>query len=528
MKSKLHPVPARLAWVALFAAAALAHAAPAAAQTTSADSAVARSRPPVQADPAREDDGPLLDAPVSRTEYLLGPGDRLGVAVVGEFNEVYTVTVTPEGSVLLPGIGITRVLGLNLEQAQDRIGTLVARFYRNVEVRVALTRVRVFNVFLAGDVENPGVRKASAATRASEVVGGIAGGVLRRGIVVRRANGDSLTVDMVRFLRAGDTGANPFLREGDAVIVPPLNRWVNVYGRVHFTGTYEYRDGETLGSLLASAGGYTPEAADTTLVVRTVNGEHRVYRLSRNDPALATFPVRPFDAVYVVGVGNFNVQPIALVQGEVLRPGVYPIRPDTTTVRELVAMAGGFTGRASLSQAVLDRRVTAVALADTTAAADQDPNSAEQRTRRAFNSEGTSRVVVDFERLFGPGGERFDQPVRDGDRLTVPERGADVSVRGAVATPGLVPFQEGMRAEHYIALAGWYSRRADVRNVVVVRARTGARLTPREVGTLQPGDVIVVPYREPRPWNDILTRGQLVVTTITSLVITAIAIIGRN
>jgi len=49
--------------------------------------------------------GPLVDAPVSRSAYRLGPGDVLSVAVFGEFSHVYTVPVTPEGTVVIPRWG---------------------------------------------------------------------------------------------------------------------------------------------------------------------------------------------------------------------------------------------------------------------------------------------------------------------------------------------------------------------------------------------------------------------------------------
>ncbi|HWK89032.1 MAG TPA: polysaccharide biosynthesis/export family protein, partial [Longimicrobium sp.] len=263
--------------LAVLAALALA-AAPAAAQTPPVGTPDSlRTLPQQGLAEAERVQGPLLDAPVSRTEYLLGPADEVDVALFGEINQVYTVVVTPEGSLLVPTVGIVRVLGLNLEQAEARVRAAVGRYYRNVDVRVALSRVRTFKVFLVGDVTTPGVRPATAATRLSEIVNAPrdGNGTRRRTVYLRRANGDSIDVDLARFFQLGDVTANPTLREGDALRVPRMDEVVQVQGRVVFDGAYQYRPGETLAQLLELANGgygFPADAADTLRLVRTSRG----------------------------------------------------------------------------------------------------------------------------------------------------------------------------------------------------------------------------------------------------------------
>jgi protein involved in polysaccharide export with SLBB domain len=251
------PVP-RCGRAFALCAAILLGAAPAHAQTTAGDSV----RAPRPAAAAAIGEGPLLDAPVSRTDYRLGAGDVLNVALFGDVAEVHAAQVSPEGTVVVPGMGSTRVLGLNVEQAEDRIRALVGRYYRNVEVAVSLARVRTFKVFVVGDVPNAGVRIASATTRVSELLPNFgAGAVRRRNITLRRAAGETVPVDLVRFTQAGDLSANPFMREGDALVVPTLDETVLVLGRVHFPAAYEFRQGESLAQLLSvvnGGGGFPP------------------------------------------------------------------------------------------------------------------------------------------------------------------------------------------------------------------------------------------------------------------------------
>lgn len=487
---------------------------------------------------------PLLDAPVSRTAYLLGPGDVLDVAVFGDVSFLRTLSVTPEGTLVIPNIGVARVAGVNLNQAQDRVRDLVYRYYRNIDVTLTLSQVRTFKVFVVGDVPAPGVRAASAATRVSEVVAGAGrNGVVRRNILLRRASGDSVRVDLLRFLQTGDLSANPTLREGDAVVVPTVDQRVEVFGRVGAPGIYEFRRGESLAELLGivyGAGGFPANAADTVRLTRFVTADQREYHtFSRAEATGArgrAFQLQPFDAVYVAELSNYKEQKTAIIQGQVLRPGVYPIRPDTTTVRELVAMAGGFTPEASLTTATLRRPSQDTARARSTVDAGEARRDElegvpaellrqEERQIAQIRGRGDeTNVVVDFVRLFSGGVDAYDQALRSGDVLTVPRRTSGVIVLGAVAQPGIVGYEPDRGVGHYVSLAGGYSRRADRNDAVVLKAKLGTRVDAREVSTLEPGDQIIVPFRQRRTFLETVQTTQGIVATVTGFVLTTIAL----
>lgn len=490
---------------------------------------------------------PLLDAPVSRTEYQLGPGDVLDVAVFGDVSFLRTLTVTPEGTLVIPSIGVARIAGANLNQAQDRVRDLVYRYYRNIDVTLTLSQVRAFKVFVVGDVQAPGVRPASAATRVSEVVSNTGRfGIVRRNILLRRASGDSMRVDLLRFTQTGDLSANPTLREGDAVVVPIVDQRVEVYGRVGAPGIYEFRRGESLAELLGivyGAGGFPANAADTVRLTRFVTAEQREHHTFSRAEAMGArgraFTLQPFDAVYVAELSNYKEQKTATIQGQVLRPGVYPIRPDTTTVRELVAMAGGFTADASLTTATLRRpsrdttqttRVRAIMATDAVRQDELEGVPAEllrqeERQIAQIRAQGDeTNVVVDFVSLFSGGVNAYDQALRSGDVLSVPRRTSGVIVLGAVGQPGIVGHAPGRGVDYYVTLAGGYSRRADRDDAVVLKAKLGTRVDAREVSTLEPGDQVIVPYRQRRTFLEMVQTTQGIVATVTGFVLTTIAL----
>lgn len=522
------PFPRAAALLLALAAAA----APAAAQVDAAQDTTSR-RPARPAATGNAERGPLLDAPISRTEYPLGPGDVVEVAIFGDYNDVFSISVTPEGSLVVPGIGIARVLGLNLEDAQDRVQALVGRFYRNVDVRLALSRVRTFKVFVVGDVPEPGMREASAATRVSEVLGAVArsGPVVRRNVTLRRAGGEEIRLDMRRFLQTGDVGSNPTLREGDALVVPTLDERVDVNGRLRFPGQYEFRPGETLAQLLEVANGgagFPANAADTVRLVRFADAqsrsEHVFTRAQATGAEGARFVLRPFDAVYVTEVGNYKLQQAASVTGAVMRPGTYPIRQDTTTVRDLVQMAGGFAPNASLAEATL-RRTAGGSSRTTLENVPAELLTDDERRLLQVRAQGdASTVVVDFERLFVAGAQALDVPVRSGDVLTVPEARNQVTVLGGVRTPGILPYYPGQPVSYYVRLAGGYARNADAGAVRVIKARQGTPMHWRDVDEMEPGDTVIVPFSERRNWLTTLQSIQSVIGAVSGILLGILAL----
>jgi polysaccharide export outer membrane protein len=519
-------------WAACLAALALA--APAAAQVTTPAPAAPAPSSVGQAGVAANSGPPLLDAPVNRAQYLLGAGDIVTVSLTGTLNRVWEVPVSPEGALVVPELGVARVLDLNLDQAQGRVRDLVQRYYQGVTVSLTLSAARRFRVFLVGGVPDPGARVASAATRVSDLVpGDVVDGVVRRNVVVRRSAGDSIIADLVRFRQTGDLDANPPLREGDVLVVPAIERTVEVYGRVHFPGRYEYRPDETLADvlMLANAGGDFPaNAADTVRVTRFVGAEQREFRaFSRAEaigPAGRAFVLRPSDAVYISQLSNFQEQKTAAVTGQVLRQGIYPIRPGVTTVRQLVALAGGFTPEASLVDASLRRVPRGGGLNSLGELQNVPPELLSSDERRLLQARGQGDpnvLVLDFQRLFAAGGDALDQVLEAGDELNVPLRRTGVTVLGAVGQPGIVQHVPGRSAEEYIRLAGGYNRRADRGDVTVLGARFGSRTQLGDIRAIDPGDQIVVPFRERRTALQTLQSAQTIISTISGVVLTVIA-----
>lgn len=485
-------------------------------------------------EPRRPGTAFLGDRMVDRSTYVAGPNDRLSIAIMGYSDAFYEVEVSADGNLLIPKIGNVPVAGLALDDVEARIRARARRVYPEAEVALTLTRPRVFKVYLLGDVPAPGPRAASPLTRVSELLeeGGSEPRQIRNVDLVR-ASGDTVSVDLVRFRQTGDLRFNPTLREGDVAIVPGRDESVEIYGRVFFPGPYEYRRGETLAEILRIANGeraFPSDAHDVIEVTRFTGPSERTFFTFRRDEALGergrSFALEPFDAIYVPAVTDFKVQKTVDVEGEVRYPGTYPIRPDTTTVRDLVRMAGGLTPEASLASARLVRREIGTedeAMRTLQEVPPEFLTEEELRIMRIQQTAEPNRVVIDFVDLLGSGESPATVTLDEGDRLVIPRERKGVTVLGAVLDAGIVAFEPGAPIDTYVARAGGYTERADEGDVIVLKARQGTRLQADEVAAIESGDTIIVPYEEERDLWEIYRTAATVTTGVLSVVLSFIA-----
>jgi polysaccharide export outer membrane protein len=183
-----------------------------------------------------------LDQVVNSAEYVVGPGDRLFINVWGERPEHLEVTITPEATLIVPAVGEIDVRGLRLDSVKAAVQGMMTPLYPRARLSVTLAEVRRFRVTVTGEVETPGLHIVTANTRASEVLdaAGLKDEAARRQVRLQRSD-TTVMVDLAAFERLGLRQANPYLAEGDVLIVPPHDpRWgtVEVSGSVRAPGRF--------------------------------------------------------------------------------------------------------------------------------------------------------------------------------------------------------------------------------------------------------------------------------------------------
>jgi protein involved in polysaccharide export with SLBB domain len=240
-----------------------------------------------------------------------------------------------------------------------------------------------------------------------------------------------------------------------------------------------------------------------------------------------------------------------IIEGEVVRPGVYKLESNET-LHSVLQRAGGLTPDAYVYGSQFTRESARV---DQQKSLDELANTMEVQIRQSAMSVAASTNPGDLPQMLAAqeaiitglrstrASGRVALPVKpkdktltdfpdmameDGDRLSIPHTPSTVSVVGDVYNPGSFIFEPRNTAGAYLDIAGKGKPQSDMHHAFVLRAN-GVVVAANNVnglftGTkfyrihLYPGDQIIVPYKIPtgafvrglRDWTQITS--QLAIT----------------
>ena len=267
---------------------------------------------------------------------------------------------------------------------------------------------------------------------------------------------------------SGDASANIPVNNGDVLTIRQLPGWNNlgvyitVKGEVGHPGTYGFKPGEKLSSVLERAGGFGPQAYPYGAV------------LMRRE-------VREIET-------NARIEMVRRLRQEQIN---LKELPETDTDQR-------------------NGKLTAIAETQTTM---------EQLQANPPIGRVVIRVQSDISKWRNTSA---DVPVSDGDVLVVPKKADYITVNGQVFNPTAVSYRPGRSARWYLSQAGGMTQLANKKAVFVIRA-DGSVLAARNNSefwegdplgsTLRPGDSVVVPEVAPRigtrNFQNLFQAGQL-------------------
>ena len=209
------------------------------------------------------------------TDYIVGPGDTFLVELFGKKVGRYSLPVDRDGRLHLPDLEPIEVAGLSFDRARTGIEQRIDHEMIGVRVSVTMGPLRSIQVFVTGDVNNPGsytVSGLSTITNALFAAGGISNvGSLRkvelkrRGVLVSR-------LDLYALLLKGNSSGDVRLQAGDVVFVAPVGATAAIGGEVRRPAIYEVREGTTVGDLIDLAGGLAPQADPHAAKLERIDG----------------------------------------------------------------------------------------------------------------------------------------------------------------------------------------------------------------------------------------------------------------
>jgi len=224
---------------------------------------------------------------------------------------------------------------------------------------------------------------------------------------------------------------------------PPV---VTVSGEVRDPGDHLTNGATHLRDAIYLAGGLTSDASTDSVQIFRKSDGNRLEVLSANlKGAMAgdskdNLLLAPQDRLVIHRDLNKVDPPTVMIEGEVARPGRYPLGEDMTAA-QLVRLAGGFTRAAYTESADLTRYTL-----------ERETGQSEKSVVGEHSNIAIAEAIA--------GEPDSDMRLRDGDVLTIRQLsgwkdiGASIKVDGEVVHPGTYGIQEGERLSSVLARAG--------------------------------------------------------------------------
>lgn len=381
--------------------------------------------------------------------YVLGPGDEVIIDIWGNSQQTVRQVISPDGSIVADPVGMIRLAGLSVSQANARIRQAFSTVYSldgGTFLNLSLGQIRSIQVNVMGEALVPGTYTVPSLATLFHVLYR-AGGVNRigsmRDIRVVRGGKEIARVDIYDYLLYGRTDLNIAMKDGDVIVVKPYANLVQLHGKVKRPMIYELKNGETMSTLIGYAGGFTGDAYTKSVRVTRRSGlEMMVFNVE--EAGQKEFLLTDCDIVNVEAILERYKNRVQVL-GAVFRPGDYALGGDVNTVKELVEKAEGLRGDVFTGRAVIYRYKA-------------------DYTREA--------IAIDIVGIMN--GTIPDEQLQRSDVVAVSSifdlnETKTISINGAVAAPGTYSWADNMTLEDFVVRAGGLLESASLMRVDVVQ-----------------------------------------------------------
>jgi protein involved in polysaccharide export with SLBB domain len=294
--------------------------------------------------------------------YIVGPGDALILQVYGVAQSRYALTVSPEGTITIPDIGVVRVSGFSIDALKTILINKLAIRYSGISgaspntfLELTIGNIRTIKVNMVGEISRPGTYVLPSYVNVFNALFA-AGGPTSKGtfryVQVYRANRLVAEIDIYDFLINGKIISNIRMEDDDVILIRPATNRVEIAGEVRTTGIFELKPKETFTDALKYAGGFTDMAYKSMVnITRKGVTEMQVFDLPNSQFTQASLN----DGDYInVGAILDRYTNRVQISGSVNRPGAFAFTKGMTA-QDLIQKGGGLKGDAFLKRALIFR-----------------------------------------------------------------------------------------------------------------------------------------------------------------------------
>ena len=222
------------------------------------------------------------------SDFLLGAGDSIHIAVYRNPELTLDIRVSAEGTITIPLLGTTKVEGLRIAEAEKLIakGLQDGGYLKDPQVNITLIIARANSVAILGQVNRPGMYPIENSNLHLSEALALAGGIaMTTSVTGSLPSGNKVILK-------GTRSGKPFLKEielssiyldkkveddvivvaRDEIYVPFLMFYI--YGEVQRPGSFPIARSMTVMQALSQGGGLTPRGTERGIVLyrRRPNG----------------------------------------------------------------------------------------------------------------------------------------------------------------------------------------------------------------------------------------------------------------
>jgi protein involved in polysaccharide export with SLBB domain len=401
---------------------------------------------------------PLAEVYVLPPRYELGPGDQIGVFLLGKVQENREITVNVEGKIFVPPVGVLDVAGLEMDELRDLLSNKLSKFYDNFKLDLMLLRPKNVLIAVVGEVAQPGKYVLSSMNTVLDAIM-LAGGPTDKGSLrdIRTVRDGEVvsSIDLYQFLMSHEDTEDEFLQAGDRVFVPVALNTVRVTGEVNRPAVFELRPdpAERLTDVIVLAGGLTEYAYPNRVEISRLqeDGHRELTYLDYSEivsgDSSSNHVLRNEDHVRIYSKLEQIHQGKVAIFGEIRKPGAYTLEANMH-LSDLILKAGNLTRKAY----TLEAEVAKV-----------DPGRP------------TTYLKVSLENLTDGTNGHQDVLLEEDDQVFIRqipewEVGLTVHVRGEVMFPGTYAIvKDKTRLSEILAKTGGFTKEAFLQDATVTR-----------------------------------------------------------
>lgn len=295
--------------------------------------------------------------------------------------------------------------------------------------------------------------------------------------------GQRTSDDNARLSRSIDMSSisNTNLNNGASINILSISKNetdVTIYGRVKFPNNYPAANMKLIDVLILAGGFDDPLYRktirdDEIIILRKDSKNFYSKEFVQTYNSSATFDLKAGDKIFIYENTNYENSFTYRVEGEVNKPGTFPLNQKFITVEDALSIAGGLTELSTVRNISVKQEYTST---------DSDGN--ETTTTEVVNN-----ATLDFE-------------IGSNSVVTVAPFENVVRVQGNIYNPGLITYIKGAKLPQYIELAGGHKPNS-IRNKVYIKRANGnieqnGRIFLGLGKNIYPGDTIIVPVN-PNP-----------------------------